>query len=243
MINEQVDLELAGFSALSLLEKSLVNLKCQYYPYAQLKATARYDKATKTIQIKVSDGFSSAEQQVVTGLMIDLFKRLFGIKTLRPTASKLVEKYREFSKKQTTAEFSNTLHRLRNRQRKLESNGFFFDLSSMMQILIGHYSQIFSEIQIPKIGWSLGNGSKRILAYHERSLGRIIVSKRLDSHKVPREVMEMILFHELLHVKLGVKYECGKSMRTRVHTGEFFELEKKYENYEFAQRWLEKNRI
>ncbi len=241
--DNQVDLELAGFSALSLLNKSLVKLNCAYYPYSQLKATARFQSENKTLSIKVSDGFSSAGQQVVTGLMIDLFKRLFGIEKISPTAIEYVRAYKEFSKKKTTAEYSNTLHRLRNRQRKLNPIGVLFDLNRIAQEIVENYPDIFSDITIPIVGWSTGNGSRRILAYHERSLGRIVMSKKLDNRKVPLQVIEMVLFHELLHVKLGVKYECGKSMKVRAHTKEFFEFEKKYRNYEFAEHWLKNNRI
>jgi hypothetical protein len=66
----------------------------------------------------------------------------------------------------------------------------------------------------------------------------IRVNPVLDSHKVPRFVVEWIVFHELLHHVLPVEREGS---RNRYHTDAFRAFERGFERYEEAKRWEEEN--
>ncbi len=66
----------------------------------------------------------------------------------------------------------------------------------------------------------------------------IRVSPVLDSRRVPRHVVEWVVYHELLHHVLPVE-RAGE--RSRYHTDSFRALERGFERYEEARRWEEEN--
>jgi hypothetical protein len=51
----------------------------------------------------------------------------------------------------------------------------------------------------------------------------------LDSPEIPEELLDFIMYHELLHKIHGIKTEKN---RRRIHTREFKKDEKKFRNYE-----------
>jgi hypothetical protein len=77
----------------------------------------------------------------------------------------------------------------------------------------------------------------RKLGHYEPLRDRVVMSCTLDDFNVPQRVVELVLYHELLHKHHGVKLVNGKRM---VHTPEFRRSERKFQYYQEAQRWLEK---
>jgi len=56
-----------------------------------------------------------------------------------------------------------------------------------------------------------------------------------DSRKVPRYVLDYVMYHELLRIKHGIGYSEGKR---RAHTKAFREDERKFARYNQARDWL-----
>ncbi|MGK7344804.1 MAG: hypothetical protein ACNS63_03230 [Candidatus Nitrospinota bacterium M3_3B_026] len=67
----------------------------------------------------------------------------------------------------------------------------------------------------------------------------ITVNPVLDSASVPVEVLELVVYHEMLHKKLGRR--VGRDGRLLAHTPLFRALERKYERYEQAVDWERKH--
>lgn len=65
----------------------------------------------------------------------------------------------------------------------------------------------------------------------------IKVHRILDDQKVPVEVLEFIVYHEMLHAIHPV--EVGENGRRIVHSKKFLSEEALFEHYTFANRWLE----
>lgn len=63
----------------------------------------------------------------------------------------------------------------------------------------------------------------------------IRVHPDLDRGFVPRHFVESVLFHEMLHVELGVS--AGRDGRRRAHTAEFRRREKAWPGYQRALQW------
>jgi predicted metal-dependent hydrolase len=64
----------------------------------------------------------------------------------------------------------------------------------------------------------------------------IFISRSLDSPSVPEYVVRYILFHEMLHVKHGTRFENDREV---VHPPEFRREERRYEYYDAATAWLD----
>jgi hypothetical protein len=88
----------------------------------------------------------------------------------------------------------------------------------------------------PRLMWS-GTFSQRKFGHYERTRDRIVLSQTLDSQKVPRYIVEFVLYHELLHKQHGIQWVNGKRM---VHTPEFKRSERKFEKFQEAEAGLQK---
>jgi predicted metal-dependent hydrolase len=80
--------------------------------------------------------------------------------------------------------------------------------------------------------------SRRHYYFLDSTTDIIRVSKILDDKRVPIYVLDYIVYHELLHIKHETVY---RNCRRTVHTKEFKKDEKRYEEYESANRWLKAN--
>ena len=87
---------------------------------------------------------------------------------------------------------------------------------------------------LPRLGWSKIR-AKRRFGHYDRDHNTVMVSKILDSMKVPAFLVEYILYHEFLHIKHGEKI---KKNRSYVHTPAFMKDEKKFHKYSQARELL-----
>lgn len=80
----------------------------------------------------------------------------------------------------------------------------------------------------------------RKLGHYEPLRDRVVISKTLDNSHVPQMVVELVLYHELLHKYHGVKWLNGKRM---AHTPEFRRSEQQFQHYQEAEQWLENSLV
>jgi hypothetical protein len=86
----------------------------------------------------------------------------------------------------------------------------------------------------PRLAWSRSL-TLRLLGYYQQSTDRLMISQALDDPRVPRCAMEMVMYHELLHKHLGIQVVNG---RHYAHTDEFRHAERRFRQYDEAQRFL-----
>jgi hypothetical protein len=86
----------------------------------------------------------------------------------------------------------------------------------------------------PRLVWS-GVLSSRKLGHYERTRDRVVMSQILDDRRIPRCVVEFVLYHELLHKHHGIKWVNGRCL---VHTPEFRRSEGKFRQYQEAESFL-----
>ncbi len=86
----------------------------------------------------------------------------------------------------------------------------------------------------PRLVWS-GVLSRRKLGHYERTRDRVVMSQILDDKRIPRCVVEFVLYHELLHKHHGLKWTNGRCL---VHTPEFRHSERKFRQYQEAESFL-----
>ncbi len=66
----------------------------------------------------------------------------------------------------------------------------------------------------------------------------MMISQTLDNHHVPEYVVDYVMYHELLHKKLGIRKVNGRRFS---HTNNFRDEEQKFIKFEQAKKYL--NRI
>ena len=92
------------------------------------------------------------------------------------------------------------------------------------------------EIPIPHLVWN-NRLTFRKFGHYQWDIDTVMVSRTLDHSQVPEFVVDYVMYHELLHKKLGARQ--AKSRRL-VHTGKFREEEAKFARLKQAQDFINK---
>jgi predicted metal-dependent hydrolase len=64
-----------------------------------------------------------------------------------------------------------------------------------------------------------------------------VISRTLDDKKIPKYLLDYVMYHEMLHQKHGRLYKNGKN---QVHTRNFKEDERRFSGYKKAKADLKK---
>lgn len=123
----------------------------------------------------------------------------------------------------------------RGRKVVTTSKGNVFDLDEIFDTVNARY--FGNVLPKPALTWS-ARKTYHILGHHDPTHDQITISQSLDSDKTPRYIVEYVMFHEMLHVAHPAKKVNG---RRYFHTPEFRRDEKKFAQYDQAERWIEQN--
>ena len=86
-----------------------------------------------------------------------------------------------------------------------------------------------------RLVWSRRRGTINIMGYFQKRSDTIMLSRTLDDPAVPVRVLDLVMYHELLHKQLGARFVNG---RRQVHFPEFRQAERKFEAFAEADAEL-----
>jgi len=221
------------YSAEAMLGKNFF-VQASFEKYAGLKA--KVELKDGKIIAKVSDGFENAEREVLVGLALTLLGGMFRKKI----ENAYTKAYKEFSTRESSSEYHDTLRKLRGHKKNLDPKGKYYNLTPIRDTLFILYPHVLGEMPKPDIGWS-EKKSKRVLGFHDGAFNAITINRILDSERIPLYVLQHVVFHELLHCKHKVLFQRGESMRRTVHPKAFKDDEKKFALAEKAEDWIQRN--
>ncbi|MGH9344967.1 MAG: SprT-like domain-containing protein [Terriglobia bacterium] len=89
-------------------------------------------------------------------------------------------------------------------------------------------------LKIRQIGWSR-KASQTILGHHDPAHETITINRVLDRPGMPREVVESVVYHEMLHIVFPIERDHHRRV---IHSARFRESERKFPGYHAAQRFL-----
>jgi hypothetical protein len=112
------------------------------------------------------------------------------------------------------------------------AQGSYYNLDELFEKIDREY--FGGKMLKPRLVWS-GVLSSRKLGHYERTRDRVVMSQILDDRRIPRCVVEFVLYHELLHKHHGIKWVNGRCL---VHTPEFRRSEGKFRQYQEAESFL-----
>lgn len=204
-----------------LKEVKFTKLSVLFYPYKSL--THKIKLENDLVKVKLSDLVKEAPLEVHRAIARILVSKLLR----RKISQKDRKTYEDFLK----SESEKIREELRKRL-KPNSKGEFYDLEEIFENVNRTYFN--NAIPKPIIRWSPRKTKKR-LGYCNLTRSVITVSRSLDDKRVPRYVLDYVMYHELLHIKHQFSNRNGKNF---VHTKEFRKDERKFKNFEKAQKWL-----
>jgi len=150
----------------------------------------------------------------------------------RQPSHKRLERHRAFIESPGFREIDRELERLLAGA-QYEPMGRFRDLGAAFERV---NRRLFKgRIARPRLHWN-GQRSETRFGSYDRVRDVVCVNSVLDDPRVPKEVTEFVLYHELLHKSHGFRLAGARRM---AHTREFAADERRFPGWETASRWLE----
>jgi hypothetical protein len=198
----------------------------RFHPYANLTVTIRMRQ--ETAYVRFSDVMSGAPLAVLEAAAAIVLSRMYRRRARR----QWLDVFRDYSYHDETRRQLETVRRLRARHVHGNGAGQHHDLESLFEQLNAKYFE--GSLQMPRIGWS-GRAWRAQLGCFDPALHQIAINRRLDRAEVPGFVVAYVMYHEMLHQKHPQKLvRC----RLESHSAEFRKEEKKFRDYEAAQKFL-----
>ena len=185
-------------------------------------------KEHNVIEAQLSDLLQEAPPLVIEAIAEILLTRLFR----RRTSREANDCYKAWAGSPAVVRRIEEIRRARGRKRLLHPQGHHFNLRSIFDQLNTRF--FAGGIQVAGIGWS-PNRSRGMLGHYDSSLRTITVTRWLDGCRVPRYVVEYLVYHEMLHAQFPVE---RRNHRRIVHPKAFREAERRFPDYERSIRWL-----
>lgn len=207
------------------------SISVEFYPYVGISNRIR--RRDGHLYVRVSDILREAPLEFHTALAQILIRKIYR-RRVSPNALQI---YREYLKRTDIYEQTTANRRTRGRKIITSARGEVYDLGEIFRLLNHVYFQ--DSLSVPILSWS-SQKTFRILGHHDAAHEAIVVSKSLDDARVPRFVVEYVVYHEMLHVKHPTKIVGGRRLN---HTSAFRRDEAHFAFYEEAEKWIEQNAI
>ena len=210
------------------IKSPVVSIDAQFHRFAGLRSTISVRNCA--VKARVSDLLAEASPLVLEALAEILLARVFH----RRPSREAKECYLAYTFRPTMRTRIDATRRARGSKRLLPPRGHHYNLEEIFHELNRRF--FLGQIPPSRLGWS-HQYSRRILGHYDSGHGTIIISRKLDSPSVPRYLVEYVVYHEMLHIRIPVE---RRGQRRVVHSREFREAEKKFPQYELACRQLKR---
>jgi hypothetical protein len=200
----------------------------EFYHYAGLTHSIRLRQ--EFAYVRLSDLLRGAPREILEAAGAILLARLY---RRRPPRD-LVNLYKQYSHAGNMRRKLHALRRKRARRKLALPAGRHHDLAPVCVELNRRYFD--GRLTISQLGWSTRQWRSQLGTF-DPGLQQIVINSALDRAEVPPYVVAYVVYHEMLHQKHPMKFaRC----RLRVHSREFREEEKKFEDYARAMKFLER---
>lgn len=204
-------------------------ISVEFYSYVGINHTIRLRHGK--IFVRISEIFKNAPSQVHNALAVILVSKILRRK-VPPIANEI---YGEYASREEIRQKAFEIKKEKGRKIITSPQGDVYDLEEIFRQMNDLYFD--NTIQKPTLTWSAKTTFRR-LGHHDAAHDTIVISKSLDDKKVPRYVVEYVVFHEMLHIHHPMKLQNGRRYH---HTPAFRRDEKKFAFYNQSENWIENN--
>jgi hypothetical protein len=195
-----------------------------FYPYAQGRSTVREREGR--LEFKLNEGLRGADSLVLEGILGILTARMRGIDDARVPAE-AARAYRDHMVQRPA------LGRVGRSRKHIEPVGTH-------RSLLASYLRVSLDMdlmlpEVPKLSWSREVARHRF-GHWDPDHHAVVISQVLDDPKVPEFVLDYVVYHELLHILHPVK--MGSGSKRIVHSAAFKRDERKFPDWEEAEKWI-----
>lgn len=200
-------------------------VSASFFPFKDFKAC--WQRTGTTADFKVTDYLECADGPMIDEFADNLFKRIRS----KGKVELYTERMKEWFQSNEFLDTNRPIYLRRSRNLSYRSAGNRYELTDSFERLKDQ--GLVPDTPNAYITWTRGPNRAR-LGYCSILMRVIAISSALDSEKIPEYVTEYVLYHELLHLRTGLK-SSG-----RYHDKQFKDLERIHPRYREAEDWLKR---
>jgi len=198
----------------------------RFYAFVSINNTIRLRQGE--LFVRVSDLLEGAPEPVLHAIAHILLAKLYR----KPVDRAQSARYRRYVASHDIAAKARLVRQIRGRKQIQSASGHQYHLEEIFEDLNRRF--FHGLMGRPQLTWSRDHARNR-LGHYDPAHNAIVISRVFDHPRVPRFVVEYIVFHEMLHLKHPVKL---RGSRRCVHSREFMAEEKAFPELAQAQRFL-----
>lgn len=197
-----------------------------FYPFVSINNTIRLRQSE--LYIRLSDLLESAPDTVLYAIAHILLAKLYR----KPIDRARSARYRRYIGGHELSAKARLVRQLRGRKQIRSPRGHHYHLEEIFDELNRRF--FHGLMGRPQLTWSREHARNR-LGHYDPAHNAIVISRVFDDPRVPRYVVEYILYHEMLHLKHPVKL---RGSRRCVHSREFLAEENLFPEVAPAKKFL-----
>ena len=178
--------------------------------------------------VRISDLLEGAPEPVLRAIAHILLAKMYR----KPIDREHATRYRRYVSTHHMSQKAHLVRQMRGRKRITSARGRVYHLEEIFEDLNRQY--FYGLLARPVMTWSSERARNR-LGHYDPAHNAIVVSGVFDHPRVPKYVVEYIVYHEMLHLKHPVKL---RGSRRCVHSSEFQAEERLFEKLEDAKQFL-----
>ena len=198
----------------------------RFYPFVSINNTIRLRQSE--LYVRLSDLLEGAPDPVLHAIAHILLAKLYS----KPIDRALSARYRRYIASHDLAAKARLVRQMRGRKHIDSARGHHYHLEEIFDDLNRRF--FHGLMGRPQLTWSRDHARNR-LGHYDPAHNAIVISKVFDDRRVPRFVVEYILYHEMLHLKHPVKL---RGSRRCVHSREFVAEENLFPEVASAKKFL-----
>ncbi|HEX5411791.1 MAG TPA: M48 family peptidase [Terriglobia bacterium] len=210
------------------IRRSMPDFNVEYRAFSSLRSQIALDG--NRARVRISDILAKAPPIVLEALAEILLAQLFS----RRPSQEARECYMAYIYDPAVRSRVEETRRSRGRIRLLPARGRFYDLAEIFGRLNHRFFN--DELSPCRIGWS-PRASRSVLGRYDPAHHTITISKSLDSESIPLEIVEYLIFHEMLHIRIPLERHGSRRV---IHPRAFREAEKAFPDYRRVRDRLKK---
>jgi len=201
-------------------------LRVEFFGFANINNTIRLREGK--LLVRVSDLLEGAPDYVLKAIAHILLAKMYR----RPVDRAHALRYRRYVSAQHMSRKAHLVRQMRGRKRIHSAQGHTYDLDAIFEELNTRF--FHGLLARPRMTWS-GEHARNRLGHYDPAHNAIVVSRVFDHPRVPRVVVEYIVYHEMLHWKHPVRM---RGSRRCVHSAEFQAEERLFPRLAEAKQFL-----
>ena len=198
----------------------------RFYPFVSINNTIRLRQSE--LYIRLSDLLEGAPDPVLHAIAHILLAKLYR----KPIDRTLSARYRRYVASHDLAAKARLVRQMRGRKEIRSPRGHHYHLEDLFDDLNRRF--FHGLMGRPQLTWSRDHARNR-LGHYDPAHNAIVISRVFDDPRIPRYVVEYILYHEMLHLKHPVKL---RGSRRCVHSKEFVAEENLFPEVAPAKKFL-----